>query len=218
MAAASNISRQQSSNSTRITTTAAASKRTQSQSQINKTQPVSSKSPRSPTASPLSASSTGGPVASLNNYRQHPHLSSSSTTSLTGSQKSGSLFALAAAALDKTFSGISEPRIRPRQSLSRLSIGPESALSSPLPSPEKSSSRHRTSSSNFSSSSTLLGEGKYSGTAALLKEPASRPYSEADPNQPAPILIPRVDNKMHQTSSRLLRMTDDDRPFTKVGT
>jgi hypothetical protein len=25
------------------------------------------------------------------------------------------------------------------------------------------------------------------------------------------------ENKMHQTSSRLLRMTDDDRPFTKVG-
>jgi hypothetical protein len=49
-------------------------------------------------------------------------------------------------------------------------------------------------------------------------DPPSRPYAEADPNRPLPILLPRFDNKMHQTSSRLLRMTDDDRPFTRVCT
>lgn len=45
--------------------------------------------------------------------------------------------------------------------------------------------------------------------------PPSQPYSETDPNRPLPVRVGRVDNKMHQTSSRLLRMTDDDRPFTK---
>lgn len=36
-----------------------------------------------------------------------------------------------------------------------------------------------------------------------------------DPN-PSVLLDTDISNKMHQTSSRLLRMTEDDRPFTKV--
>jgi hypothetical protein len=49
------------------------------------------------------------------------------------------------------------------------------------------------------------------------QNPPSRPYSETDASQPAPIKFARSDPKMHQTSSRLLRMTDDDRPYTRVG-
>ncbi|OIW32162.1 RGS-domain-containing protein [Coniochaeta ligniaria NRRL 30616] len=196
MAAASHNSRQ--SKPTASTTTAAASNSTQSQSQSedNKTQTVSSPPPPSSSSTTsLPTSLTDGPVASFNTFLQQP--------------LNGSLFAFAAAALDKTLSGISEPRVRPRPSLNRLSLGPDSALGSGRPSPEKPS-RHRVTSSNFSSSSTLLGEGKSS-----LTNPPSRPYAETDPNRPLPIHISRVDNKMHQTSSRLLRMTDDDRPFTK---
>ncbi|KAH8912570.1 RGS-domain-containing protein [Coniochaeta sp. PMI_546] len=194
MAAASHNSRQ--SKSTASSTTAAASNSTQSQNQDNKTQPVSSSSPLSPSSiAPLPTSSTDGPAASFSTYLQQP--------------LNGGLFAFAAAALDKTLSGLSEPRVRHRQSLNRLSIGPDSAIGSGRPSPEKPS-RHRLTSSNFSSSSTLLGEGKASSGNQF-----STPYAETDPNRPLPIHISRPDNKMHQTSSRLLRMTDDDRPFTK---
>ncbi|ERS97713.1 hypothetical protein HMPREF1624_05884 [Sporothrix schenckii ATCC 58251] len=48
-----------------------------------------------------------------------------------------------------------------------------------------------------------------------LSQSYAKPYDQADPTLPLPIRLPRTDNKMHQTSSRLLRMTDDDRPFTK---
>lgn len=50
----------------------------------------------------------------------------------------------------------------------------------------------------------------------VQESPYSQPYSETDSSQPPPLILPKLDNKMHQTSSRLLRMTDDDRPFTKV--
>ncbi|KAF4126535.1 hypothetical protein GMORB2_0271, partial [Geosmithia morbida] len=57
-------------------------------------------------------------------------------------------------------------------------------------------------------------DGKIHAPPAL---PISKPYSETDPNTPPPIKVRPGDisGKMHQTSSRLLRMTDDDRPFTK---
>lgn len=202
MAAASHISRQ--SNPTTTTNSSVTD-------QDNKTQAVSA---------PLLESSTAGPVVLSINHRppQQQHLTSPPTgsTSVPGLSKPGGFFAFAASALDKTISGIAEPRVRPRQSLSRLSIfGVDSALlGSGQSSPDKSD-RHR-SSSNFSSSSTVIGEGKSLGTASLLKDPPSPPYTETDPNRPLPIHGSRVDNKMHQTSSRLLRMTDDDRPFTKV--
>jgi hypothetical protein len=202
MAAASHISRQ--SNPTTTTNSSVAD-------QDNKTQPVST---------PLLESSTAGPVVlSINHRPPQQHLTSPPTasTSAPGLSKPGGLFAFAASALDKTIAGIAEPRVRSRQSLNRLSIfGVDSALlGSGQSSPDKSD-RHR-SSSNFSSSSTVLGEGKSLGTASLLKDPPSQPYTATDPNRPLPIHGSRVDNKMHQTSSRLLRMTDDDRPFTKVG-
>lgn len=175
----------------------------------------SSNQPQSSSVIPSSESLTNDPAESpsLNSRRPHQHVSNSPTSSLSGAQKPGGIFALAAAALDKTIAGIaSEPRVRPRQSLSRLSVGPDSITNGQ--SSLELSSRHQTSSSNFSSASTP-GEGKHSSAAPLLKDPPSQRYSETDPNRPLPIHLPRIDNKMHQTSSRLLRMTDDDRPFTK---
>ncbi|KAB5572097.1 regulator of G protein signaling domain-containing protein [Coniochaeta sp. 2T2.1] len=211
MAAASHNSRP--SKSTSSTTTAAPS--TSGHPRETQTQTVPSDPPLSPSSiipySPKKPASADDPVVSSHNslLQPRPLHSSPATTSPTTSPKNGGLFAFAAAAFDKTLSGISEPRVRTRQSLSRLSIGPDSALSSGRPSPEKPS-RHRLTPSNFSSSPTFLGEGKPS-----TANPPSRPYSEADPNRPLPVHVSRLDNKMHQTSSRLLRMTDDDRPFTK---
>ncbi|KAK3353059.1 regulator of G protein signaling domain-containing protein, partial [Lasiosphaeria hispida] len=142
--------------------------------------------------------------------QRYNHLSNPSISS---SQRSGGFLALAAAALDKTIAGIAEPRIRPRQSLSRLSTGPD-FLFAQQPSPDKPA-RTRPAPNYTASSSTLLGDGKSSGLPTRLNDPPSKPYSEADPTHPLPIRLSRLDNKMHQTSSRLLRMTDDDRPFTK---
>lgn len=199
MAAASHNSRQ-SKSTARTTTTAAASH--SSQYLESKNLSVSSKPPLSlsPTTSPPTNIS-GSPAVSSN---------SSYPSSLSGSQRNGRLFAIAAAALDKTLSGITEPRIRPRQSLTRLSISAGSAFASGRSS-SKRSPQHQATLPSFSSSSSLLGEGRSLGAA-----PPSTPYLETDPNRPLPIHISRIDNKMHQTSSRLLRMTDDDRPFTKV--
>ena len=159
---------------------------------------------------------TDGQSANLNNYRAH-HSSSPSTSSIPRNQKSGGLFAFAAAAIDRTQNAFDQ-RVRPRQSLSRLSIGPDPHSPTSELSPDKA--QYRTSSNRSSSSLTLLGtqssESRFPSQSSLAKDPPSQPYSETDRNQPLPILLPRIDNKMHQTSSRLLRMTDDDRPFTRV--
>jgi hypothetical protein len=54
------------------------------------------------------------------------------------------------------------------------------------------------------------------------RELLSTRYADTDPNQPRPVTQQQHQqqpskpaNKMHQTSSRLLRMTDDERPFTR---
>lgn len=161
-----------------------------------------------------------GQSAALSHYRAH-HSSSPSTSSVPRNQRSGGLFAFAAAAIDRTqnaFSNISDQKVRPRQSLSRLSIGPDPQSPTSDLSPDKA--QYRTSSNRSSSSLTLLGtqspDSRFPSQSNLVKDPPSQPYSETDRSHPPPILLPRIDNKMHQTSSRLLRMTDDDRPFTKV--
>ncbi|KAI5868283.1 RGS-domain-containing protein [Durotheca rogersii] len=143
-----------------------------------------------------------------------------SAPSFAKNQKSGGLFALAAAAIDRTIANISEPTIRSRPSasaLSRLSIALDSPVSSDNSSSDKSS-RIRSFSSNSSSASTPfvspIPDAKLSSQVSL-KDPISKPYSETDPSRPPPIILPGLENKMHQTSSRLLRMTDDDRPFTR---
>ncbi|KAK4214859.1 putative developmental regulator flbA [Rhypophila decipiens] len=146
-------------------------------------------------------SSVGAVPQSINSQRPY-HLSNPSTSS----QRSGGILAFAQAALDKTLANIAEPRVRPRRSLNRLSTGPDFIFSTAQSSPDKSTRRR---------SPTTSGEGKHLSLSSVLKDPPSQPYSETDPTRPLPIHLTRQDNKMHQTSSRLLRMTDDDRPFTK---
>lgn len=127
-------------------------------------------------------------------------------------QRAGGIFAYAAAALDRT---LSESRnIRSRPSLNRLSVSvlPESTTTT-------SSPRQPTGGNNGSSSPEKKARNRASVSNLRLSSlgtPPSQPYNDTDPSQPAPVHVQRLSNKMHQTSSRLLRMTDDDRPFTKV--
>ncbi|KAF5523315.1 Developmental regulator flbA [Colletotrichum aenigma] len=164
------------------------------------------------------------PVSSVNRpyYRSHHH--SPSISSLQKLQRSGGLFGFAAAAFDKTQSALatfsSDQSVRQRASssaLGRASFTPDSASDAASIGPTDKYPRY-TSPSNYSSSSTSTlnhPEGKYPSQLSLVQDPPSQPYSETDPNRPLPIRLPNIESKMHQTSSRLLRMTDDDRPFTK---
>ncbi|EFQ27782.1 domain found in Dishevelled [Colletotrichum graminicola] len=156
-------------------------------------------------------------------YRSHHH-SPSSTSSLHKLQRAGGLFGFAAAAIDKTQSAFaafsSDQSVRQRASSSafgRASLTPDSAsdYSASLGSTDKHP--RYTSLPNYSSSSSTLNqlEGKPPSQVSLVQDIPSQPYSQTDPNWPLPYRQPSVESKMHQTSSRLLRMTDDDRPFTK---
>ncbi|KAF9881845.1 developmental regulator flba [Colletotrichum karsti] len=165
------------------------------------------------------------PVSSVNrpHYRSHQH--SPSTSSLQKFQRSGGLFGFAAAAFDKTQSALatfssSDQSIRQRASssaLGRASFTPDSASDVASLGPTDKYPRYRSPSNYSSSSNSTLNhvEGKHPSQVSLVQDPPSQPYTETDPNRPLPIRLPNVESKMHQTSSRLLRMTDDERPFTK---
>ncbi|RYP40527.1 hypothetical protein DL767_001656 [Monosporascus sp. MG133] len=154
------------------------------------------------------------------NYSRHQ--STASTSSLPFSnrnQKSGGFLALAAAAFDKTIANISEPTIRARglsSTPNRLSIAIDPlGTSNDHISQAKSATLRSLSAVPTPATLESLKLDRRQSSLASLKDPISRPYSEADPNSPPPIIVPYKDSKMHQTSSRLLRMTDDERPFTK---
>jgi hypothetical protein len=137
-------------------------------------------------------------------------------------QKPVGLLAFATAAFDRTIVNRAEPFVRSRQSsstLNRFSLALESPTSSESSSSDRSSKgRILTGGSFVSSTPVLLSPltDTRRSSQASLKDPISTPYSETDPTQPPPVLLSNLENKMHQTSSRLLRMTDDDRPFTRV--
>ncbi|RYP35344.1 hypothetical protein DL766_002520 [Monosporascus sp. MC13-8B] len=178
------------------------------------------------------ASSVGNPLSpspaestTRFGYSRHQYTSSSGSLPFSNrNQKSGGFLALAAAAFDKTIANISEPTIRARGSPltpSRLSIAIDpSGTSSSDHIGQPRSPTPRGVSNSLTAASTLttlesLKLNRRQSSLASLKDPISRPYSEADPNNPPPIIVPHKDSTMHQTSSRLLRMTDDERPFTK---
>ncbi|KHN97050.1 regulator of G protein signaling pathway [Metarhizium album ARSEF 1941] len=176
-----------------------------------------SSTPRSSTSDRLPADIT---TVSASSHHQR-HSSTPSTNSLSKSQRSAtSFFSRAAAVLDRSqnsFAGISEPVIRPRQSHSALARFSLQSISAPSPDP---SSPGRTAgakaySANSSFTSASKAQIKVASRAGQANVPPSQPYSEANPSLPAPIRVTPSDRKMHQTSSRLLRMTDDDRPFTR---
>ncbi|KUI68886.1 Developmental regulator flbA [Cytospora mali] len=181
-------------------------------------------SPLESVAESTSSASTTS-AGSLNRIRPQP-LGVNSVRGDPRTQKPGGFLAFAASAIDRTQSAIatiSDPKVRHQRSLSRLSITGDLAAVTPSaePSPDRISRFRPLSTVSSSSSSNLLSyqpalKSPSSQTTFLAQEsPYSQPYSATDPSQPPPILLPRIDNKMHQTSSRLLRMTDDDRPFTK---
>ena len=169
----------------------------------------------------------------VNNLKHHQSTLSSSSSK----QNRGTIFTLAALARDKTTNAIaslSEPSIRSRPSSSSLyrtaqnsptspsihSHGLSRSADSQTSTQENSGSRN--SSTILSPTNTKTGTVNSSSARQSLLEtdPPSQAYSNTATDTPAPIQLPRSDNtnKMHQTSSRLLRMTSDDRPFTRVRT
>ena len=150
--------------------------------------------------------------------------------------KSGSLSSLAASALDKTTSAIANisqsVRIIPPDLCLLVFLGPAAtnheiqsppteSSASPTTLPDRTARRQRHPSIHSASSSVTLShqlEGRRSSQSLHQRDnPPSQPYGETDRSAPEPVrFVSSVESKMHQTSSRLLRMTDDERPFTKV--
>jgi hypothetical protein len=170
-----------------------------------------------------------------NNYRHRQ-----STLSISSSKQNRTgLFTLAALARDKTTNAIasfSEPTIRPRPSSSSLYRSAQSSpttpsnntTSLPLSADVTTSGRENTEPSRTSSSNASVSPSSHSRTETLHSastrqslletNPPSQPYADTAADTPPPITFAPSGNynKMHQTSSRLLRMTSDDRPFTRV--
>lgn len=154
------------------------------------------------------------------------------------------LLGFAALARDRTTSAIAsfaEPALRSRNSsnsLHRLSLasGSNNSLGSPSSTSSRSSgttlievechsSDRPVPSRRASQASTIRARSpEAAGSLAehrhslLETYPPSQAYENTSTNSPLPsVSLPSGNyNKMHQTSSRLLRMTDDERPFTRV--
>jgi hypothetical protein len=165
----------------------------------------------------------------------HRHRQSISTTK---ANRTG-LFTLAALARDRTTSAIAsftDPTIRTRSSSGNLSRQTTTPLSTPpLPSPqiggtnlfenEDSKTKQenvevqRGSRTDLSVNTTRRPKAPRISSpqrqSLLDTYPPSQSYEDADTTLPSPI-HQITSQKMHQTSSRLLRMTDDERPFTRV--
>ncbi|KAI1124410.1 RGS-domain-containing protein [Nemania abortiva] len=151
-----------------------------------------------------------------------PSAAGSKLPSASRTQKPAGLLAIAVAAFDRTIASSAEVLTRNLPSSStpdRLSVALDSPTNSELSTSDKSSrGRVLTRGSSVSSSTPILPSpltDTQRSSQASSKDPISTPYSKTDATQPPPILQSSLENKMHQTSSRLLRMTDDDRPFTR---
>jgi GTPase-activating protein SST2 len=190
-----------------------------------------------PTITPNSPSSSSltSPNRLVNNYK---HRQSAPSTASSKQSRAG-LLNFAALAREKTSSAIasfSEPALRNRPSSNSLYRSAQSSPTSTSPSPitpsrsaEPQASPQETSeSSSLNSTSTAPSSQTSADTASassgqrqslLETNPPSQAYSNTATDTPTPItFLPSANyNKMHQTSSRLLRMTSDDRPFTRVG-
>ena len=135
------------------------------------------------------------------------------------------LLALASLARDRTSAivGLAEPALRARASSGNLN---RAALRAPtLPTLEREALLPRAvASASIASAAPRSGSRSAAPVAetpraALLEtDPPSQAYADTPADTPAPVttIAPLGFSKMHQTSSRLLRMTSDDRPFTRV--
>jgi hypothetical protein len=190
-------------------------------------QRVRSPSPQSSFSDRTQDGPTSAAPYTLRNHSNYSHHSSSpSTSSSTRNQRSASgIFSLAVAALDRTqtaIANISEPVLRHRSSnsgLSRLSIVSGTFQTSDLSGFDKRA-YNKLPSSNLPDSESNVEIKQFAPTVPAKDPPPSQPYSQTDPGRPPLIKFTpsSAESKMHQTSSRLLRMTDDDRPFTRVST
>jgi hypothetical protein len=186
---------------------------------------------------PQSSSSSSALIESSIRPGVSKHRQSTLSTSSSRSNRPG-LFTLASLR-DKTTNAIAsfaEPAVRPRLSSSSLYklTSPTSVGATPLSQSARSSSTTLADSSQDRSElfppSTLttgtIGRSRTPDSSSstprhslLETYPPSQAYDSTDPNTPAPVPFTKPvgnQNKMHQTSSRLLRMTDDERPFTRV--
>jgi len=174
-------------------------------------------------------------IRPASNYKYRQSIPSTTSTK----QNRTGIFTLAALARGKTASAIaslSEPALRPRLSSSSLyraeQSSPTSASHNSVSLPKSADSQASTRESTHlprGSTHTLASTSSHSRTESLSSgtarrqslfetNPPSQVYSNTASSTPAPIPPQGNYNKMHQTSSRLLRMTTDDRPFTRVCT
>lgn len=151
----------------------------------------------------------------LGSRRSH-HAVSASTSSLpriASRRSSGGILSRAKDRTQSAFASISEPVLRPRQSnpgLARFTHGESLAPANRVPTATTAASPP-----SKSPSSDSLSSGEY---IVAGRNPPSQAYVDTDASHPLPFRQTRGEPKMHQTSSRLLRMTDDDRPYTRVRT
>jgi len=203
---------------------------------------ISLQDPTTIVQSPLSAAEDSPLSTSADSTNRHgsnyKHRQSALSTSFTKPNRGG-LFTLAALARDKTSSAIaslSEPSIRSRPSSGSLYRSAQSSATSasynstslPRSADLQSSSQENADSPVDNNTSPPFAPFSHSRretvNSATLRQslletdPPSQAYSNTATDTPAPITFvpPGNYNKMHQTSSRLLRMTSDDRPFTRV--
>lgn len=128
--------------------------------------------------------------------------------------------------------GAQQPADRIYTAVEPLPTHPEPPAHRPTPSLASSHKRSEPSTASFYSSETTLSDEKYQDTKSfeeprqsLARSSQRNPSSErkkisedstCDPAEQYNRLVESRARMMHQTSSRLLRMTEDDRPYTRV--
>ncbi|KAL3418243.1 developmental regulator flba [Phlyctema vagabunda] len=189
----------------------------QQQQQPQLTQPVVSQPWSKPDIAP-----PPHPARDLQTTDTHRRRLSTQSTSPSRLNRTGSIFSLASLAREgvNALTNFSEPTLKNRTSSNNL---PRTAVNpSPL-SVSSTASHHKYGVSDVTTEippSRLPSRPSeaYLGQRQPLHEtnPPSRPYSTTAADKPPHKVAHRPSyNKMHQTSSRLLRMTSDDRPFTR---
>lgn len=182
------------------------------------TQPLSPRLPELPYASQLASSN------STDSLRGQGHVSSPSLTQHQLNPRSSrrSLAAIARERTSNAFSNFinnsSNPNLRPAASstsLSKPTRGPES----PLSTPNEATVPGKTISDPRASIQTTRGDETFTSAPSSPRQPVhSAKASLSRPPSPLPETPKSLNfnpTKMHQTSSRLLRMTEDERPFTR---